>query len=120
MSQKDYTEVSLDNIANGAANELFTRELEKVMENIDDVNADAEKTRKITLEIFIKPSANREMGEVRVACTSRLAGVKPVASSIFFFKNKGKPAAYRHDMRQSNFGFEQPTKMEVIEGAQNA
>lgn len=114
----EYQKIDLTNIGGGVAVELFDHELQKVLANVDDVNASAEDTRKITLEFFIKPHATREMGEVKVKCTSRLAGVKPMATSLFFFKDKGKPAAFRNDMRQANLGFDKPNEIKAV-GAAN-
>lgn len=97
---KTYTKISLENIGNGAAPELFARELQKVIDNIADINCPAESARTITLKITVKPHQSREMGEVRVNCTSTLAGVKPQLSSIFLVKEMGKPAAFKQDIRQ--------------------
>lgn len=115
----DFQKVDLTNIGNGVAVELFQHELQKVLANIDDVNAAPEDVRKIKLEFLIKPASNREMGEVKVKCTSQLAGVKPTATSIFFIKDKGKPGAFRQDLRQANLGFDKPNEIKEV-GAGNA
>jgi hypothetical protein len=109
-----YVQVNLSNIGNGVANELFQHELEKVLANIDDVNSSPTDVRKITLEVLIKPSQNREMGEVKVKCFSKLAGIKPAVSSLFFFKNRGKPAAFRQDVRQPDLGFNEKPELKEV------
>lgn len=117
MQQTDFQKIDLTNIGDGVAVELFQHELQKVLENIHDVNAEAEAVRRIKIEFLIKPHSQREMGEVKVKCTSILAGVKPVPTSLFFMKEKGKPSAFRKDLRQENLGFDKPNEIKQVGGS---
>ena len=46
-TDEDFRKVSLTNLGNGAAVELFDHELQKVLANIDDPNTDPKEKRKI-------------------------------------------------------------------------
>ena len=47
----DLKRLDLQTVADGALPELFERELNAVLMNIDDVNTDPKKKRRITIEI---------------------------------------------------------------------
>ncbi|WP_324173578.1 hypothetical protein [Staphylococcus pseudintermedius] len=53
--------VKLSELGQGALQELFESELEKVIENINDINTDPTKKRKITMTIDIKSDEYREI-----------------------------------------------------------
>ena len=72
--------LSLATICDGTAVERFDYELQKVLENINDLNTDAEATREITLKVKIKPDENREMLKTEMSISSKPAGLSPVAS----------------------------------------
>ena len=86
----DFTDVNLTNISNGAAEQLFQRELQACMRNMDDINTPHAKARKITLEITFKPNADRDHADIELNCKSTLAPVKGVAGSMYFNKTRGK------------------------------
>jgi len=67
--------MSLANVCEGKANDLFETELMKVLENVADESTTAD-TRKIMLEFEIKPDNSRE--QVLISCNSKvkLAGSK--------------------------------------------
>lgn len=68
---------SLDQIMGGAVKERFREELEKVWQNIYDMNTDADKVRKVILECQFKPNERRDAADMSVKVSSRLA--PPVA-----------------------------------------
>lgn len=72
-----YEDVTLSNINKGAAEELFQAELERVIENIGDVNTEPDAVRKILVEIAIKPNKDRDLAAVAVSCKSKLAPMRP-------------------------------------------
>ena len=92
--------VTLSNIAQGAAVEIFDHELNKVLENIKDPNADPKKKRKITLCVEFAPYADRSGSEVSIAVKSNLVSVSGVKSNIFVGVDQGEYKAYSHDIRQ--------------------
>lgn len=105
MQQQEFKRVTLDTIGNGVASELFQRELDQVLKNIDDINTSPEDVRKIVLEVAIKPTETREMCMVQVRCKSSLAGVKTVASAFFMGREAGKPVAYANNPKQVEMDF---------------
>lgn len=82
MSEIDYNQISLDNIAHGAAKEAFEYELQKVMANIADPNTDAKAKRKITLEFTYSPTEDRAAATVAIQCKSKLAPNKEAEDLI--------------------------------------
>lgn len=85
--------VTLSNLAEGAAEELFGAAFRQVLENIDDPNTDWKKPRRITLSITVYTDELRKNGEIEVAVNTKLPGVKPVNTRIFMGRHLGKLAA---------------------------
>ena len=73
MSEEEVT-LSLLNLKNGAAVEMFDRQLQRVYNNIGDVNTSL-KEREITLKVKIKPSKDRSLLAINIECPpAKLAG----------------------------------------------
>ena len=64
----------LHTMAMGRADEVFTRELQRVIENVLDQNTDPEAKRTITVEFTFKSDHTRAGMDVKVAAKSKLAG----------------------------------------------
>ncbi|MBU1699067.1 MAG: hypothetical protein KJ970_13320 [Candidatus Eisenbacteria bacterium] len=109
-------EMSLVSLAAGAAGELFDYELANVLANIDDPNTKADAVRKITLEISIKPSKDREMAEILISCRPKLPVYQPATATIFMGRKAGKMLAFMRNPAQMD-AFDSPT---VIEGGKDA
>ena len=70
--------LSLVNIRGGAAVEMFDIALQKVLENIHDINT-TEDAREITLKVKIKPlPENRSIIMYSIACPTKTCGQEPV------------------------------------------
>ncbi len=76
-------EVTLVNLGDGAAVEMFGYELVRVLRNIRDPNTDAEAVREIKLTVAIKPDQQREMGKYSIKVSSKLAACQPHGSQLF-------------------------------------
>jgi len=110
MISDEYKKVGVENIGGGVIKELFKRELDRVCENIDDINCNAKDTRVITLKIAIKPSEDRTTADVSVKAMSNLACVKAHSSTIHLPKlNGNKRDAYIHDVHQGELDLDSPT-----------
>ena len=110
MISDEYKKVDIGNIGGGVVKELFKRELDKICENIDDVNTNAKDTRVITLKISIKPSEDRSTADVSVKAMSSLAGVVAHSSTIHLPRVHGnKRTAFIHDVNQVEFDLNQVT-----------
>ena len=66
--------ISLLNLKGGAAIEMFDRQLQRVYNNIGDVNTSL-KEREIVLKVKIKPSKDRSLLAIQIDCPpAKLAG----------------------------------------------
>lgn len=111
--------VSLRTLAGGAVDEIFKHELNKVIENITDLNTEPDKKRKITLEVAITPTKDREMGVVSITCKSNLVSIKPVETTIFIGKDNGMPVAYQKNPNEPEFSFKDQV-VSIEGGKENA
>lgn len=110
MISDEYKKVTVANIGGGVIDELFKRELQKVCENIDDINTNAKDTRIITIKVSIKPTEDRTTADVSVKATASLAGVKAHSSTIHLPKINGKNRQpFIHDVHQTEFNMDQVT-----------
>lgn len=85
--------VSLVTLKKGAAVELFDIELRRVLENIADPNVDSTAKRKITLTVEFRPSRDGKQAEAAIKCESKIAAVKPAATTVYFGKVEGRMEA---------------------------
>lgn len=92
--------VTLASVANGAALELFDHELRRVISNIADVNTSPKKKREIHIKLVIQPSEDRGIGYINLEVTAKLAGVKPVESTMYFGKKDGRFVAVQANPAQ--------------------
>ncbi len=105
--------VTLETLADGAAAELFQSELDKVLRNIQDPNTEATAMRKVTLEVTFAPDDNREMGDVKVKASSRLAGLKGAETRVYFGRHQGQLVATEWNPRQAGLFDETPALRDV-------
>jgi hypothetical protein len=120
LDQIENQTVSLPTIGNGAAVELFEHELEKVLENIADVNTEPESTREITLKFKFKPSAERNFGAVAITVTSKMAGTRGHAAQLSFGKRGGKAIAVEHNIDQMQMRWDEDSKPVAIHGGRDS
>lgn len=97
MSKISLQELSLENLCNGAASDLFNRELANVLENIKDPNTAEKVKRKITLEIELTPNDERDFASLILSCNSKLAPVKNVTAGIIIAGEGKNVAAYARE-----------------------
>lgn len=104
--------VTLDSLAGGAVVELFEAEQKRVIENIADINTDPAQKRTITITIEYKPQGvKRDNADVKVKCTSKLAGILTVNTKLFMGMSGGKLVAVENDPHQGGlFDQQQETK----------
>lgn len=84
MGKKQEKKQSIMQMANGAFLERVDYEMERVVDNILDLNTDPKKVRKITVTIELKPDSDRSMIGVSVTAKSTLAPTNPVGTSLAF------------------------------------
>jgi hypothetical protein len=75
--------IKLHQIDMGAVEELFAREMAKVVENIHDLNTRADAVRGLTITMKIKPSKeDRGLAVLEIVVTSKLAPHMPHAVTV--------------------------------------
>ncbi len=74
----------LDTFQHGAVVDLFDEELRKVLDNIADQNTKPNEERVIIIKFSIKPDKTRSTAETTLDVKSKLAGIKPQNSFLFF------------------------------------
>jgi hypothetical protein len=110
----DYKMANLKTINNGALEELFDAELEKVLKNISDCNTKPDEVREIRLIIKLKPSPDRKTATTIVHASCKLASTMPHQSAFFIATTSdNKIRAYVNDPRQAILPFDDETKVPV-------
>ncbi|MGH1093086.1 replication terminator protein [Bacillus mycoides] len=74
--------IDLNTFADGALSERFHQEFERVMENMNDLNTDPKKARKIVLTLSFAGDQKREVWNCQVQATSKLVPTEAVESKI--------------------------------------
>ena len=81
--------MNLNNIGNGALAELFDKQLQEVLKNIQDPNSDVKKKSTITIQVGITPFENRDAATMDYSVTSKQAPPKVRQTSIMFGEEEG-------------------------------
>lgn len=96
---------SIEDLNKGSVRDLFEREWAKVIEDISDPSTDAQKKRKIQIEIEITPSQDRASAHITTKAKSTLAGPKGDAGHIFLeLTSKGVVASQMKEEIQPELG----------------
>ncbi|MED2985534.1 replication terminator protein [Bacillus thuringiensis] len=74
--------IDLNTFADGALSERFHQEFERVMENMNDLNTDPKKARKIVVTLSFSGDQKREVWNCQVQATSKLVPTEAVESKI--------------------------------------
>lgn len=85
--------ITLNDLGDGAAEELFQAALSQVLANIDDPNTEAKARRSISLTFSFGVEEDRRAGKIGISCSTKLAGVRPASATVFLGRHKGKLAA---------------------------
>lgn len=98
----EYKRLELTTLADGAAVELFDRDLKQVLDNIQDPNTNPETARTITITVTLKPGKARDVAKISVDCKAKLAPCEAQESTAWFQQEGGKLKAYEHTGRQGS------------------
>lgn len=110
--------VTLSTFCNGAVEEMFQEELQRVMKNIADPNTSPGAVREIKLMISIKPSKAREVADVIVTPQTKLAPMMSVDTVLYMGRHDGKLVAQEHNPKQ--LSFDNMDHVQSIEGGRDA
>ena len=98
--------LSLDNIGNGVALDLFNEKLQEVMENILDPSTEEKSVREIVLKFKFKPNGERTVNKVGLSAGVKLGPTKTYETKAFIGKTpEGKFEAYEHNPKQMTMAF---------------
>jgi hypothetical protein len=107
LQKKD--RVTLANLCQGGAEEIFQRDLDKVLENICDVNTPSEAERTISLKIKLKPANDRRSAIATFTSETKTCGVSALRGTVYIAKQAdGSIEAFPDNPNQSLL-FQQPT-----------
>lgn len=94
--------IGLSTIAEGAVEEVWQAEVERVLANIDDQNTDWKAKRTITLVFEFVPDEERRIAALGIRASSKLAGIKGRATLVYLGRQGGKliavEAAHQEDL----------------------
>lgn len=98
--------VNLNNLAGGAIQEAINFGLEEVFENILDPNTEAEKARKLTIVIDIKPDETRQILKTKITCKPTLVPANSITTQMLLGREGDKIVANeltKNNPNQMNF-----------------
>lgn len=98
--------MQLSEINNGALQEVFDLEFDKVLRNIRDINTDPKAKRKVTIEMTISPNEKRTIGDIDFKVKHTEAPVNGFATAITITEDGRKVVA-------EEIGNELPGQMNV-------
>lgn len=93
--------VTLISLGGGALVEHFDIELERVLKNIEDVNTDPKAARVINLKVTFRPNEERQVADVHINASSKLASIKQTRTVIYMGRRHGKTMAVESNPQQS-------------------
>lgn len=100
MSQKNI-DLPLSDLANGAIQEKLDYELNKVFNNIHDLNTAAVKKRTVTIKLTFEPDKDRQVVKVESDFTTRLADVEGVSTTVLTGKDLGTGKVEARELKSS-------------------
>lgn len=93
--------LNLGTIGNGAAYELFERELARILQNVRDPNTNPTKKRKMNLEFTFEPYNDRSGCAIEITVKSTLCATTGVNATMYISKVEGRLQAFTQDIRQA-------------------
>lgn len=76
------TQIALSEFADGALQEKFNIEFQKVLANVQDPNTDHKKARKLTLEITFSSNETRDFLDAKIVAKATLAPSKESTAKV--------------------------------------
>jgi hypothetical protein len=96
----EIAEVGLTTLMGGLAVERFNDALAEVLKNIIDPNTPAKAKRGIKLEVTFKPGRDRDLGDVELAVSAKLAPAEKSVTRMFIALTKAGPVATEYNPNQ--------------------
>jgi hypothetical protein len=103
MAEQKHKTIELPTLAGGAAIELFDSAVAQVLENLQDPNTDWKARRKITLDVVFSSDEERQVGDIEIKCSTKLAGIKGVRTVVFYGDLNGRRVAVEQPRQDEMF-----------------
>lgn len=100
--------LSLTNLGDGGALELFDVALQEVLKNIQDLNTPADAARSITLTVTFKPEKSRDLSKFKYKVVPKLAPIAEQEGRVFLAQQPDASGSYyatEHNPKQPNLAF---------------
>ena len=107
--------ITLDNMARGAAIELFDMELKKVLANLDDLNRDPKAVREINLTVKFTPTETPGIVVLDVQTKKKMPARNGVRTTMIFEKDPHTEIIHAREFIQEK----QVGLWDVAEAAEN-
>jgi hypothetical protein len=103
--EEDRQRLTLETFQDGALIEQFDRALDRVFDNLADINTTT-KPREITMIVKITPNNDRTFLEISGGVRTKFAGQHAVKSTAdLSVTDKGRPVAYNRQRKQMDLPF---------------
>jgi hypothetical protein len=105
MPDQETEPLSLSNLIDGGAIEMFDRALQNALENINDINTNL-KAREVNMKVVLQPSDDRTLVAVNVHCKPKLQGQEGVKfTADLRLDSRGRAYAMERRSRQNQLPF---------------
>lgn len=99
-------EITLMTLGGGVAQELFAREMAKVLASVADPNTEPDAAREITLKVRFKPSKDRDSMAIGIVASASVPPYKGFSTLGFIGKDlTGRMVVVEHNPKQAQFNF---------------
>jgi hypothetical protein len=103
--EQERQRLTIETINEGALLEQFNRALDRVLENLADINT-TDNAREINLKLQIKPNDDRTFLDIKGGVTTKTAGQMTVKSTADLqIDERGRPAAFVRRHKQLEIPF---------------
>lgn len=85
--------MNINKLAGGAIQESINFALEEIFKNIKDPNTEAEKARKLTITMELKPDESRQFIKTKTTAKTTLAPTNSITTQLLLDKNGEKIVA---------------------------
>ncbi|EAC8350577.1 hypothetical protein [Listeria monocytogenes] len=80
-------EIEVQTFASGVVNELFNEGFRQIVQNIADLNTEADKKRKMKIEFVFSPGKNRDQSQVAIQMKVDLQPISPQLTTVLIDKD---------------------------------
>ncbi|EAE0845520.1 hypothetical protein APY19_02450 [Listeria monocytogenes] len=105
-------EIEVQAFASGAVNELFNEGFRQIVQNIADLNTEADKKRKMKIEFIFSPGKNRDQSQVAIHMKVDLQPIIPQLTTVLIDKDMSGKV----DSAELKSGVKNQTMMDVDTG----